>query len=114
MISSEAGRDRSEAVMKVTDTSQIKALAPGRLPEPSRPASDHGEVADRVSTDDSARVAAAVAAASQAAGTGHTARLAAIEAAVRQGTYKPDPGQIAQQILDDAELAARLQALFSK
>ena len=100
--------------MKVTDTSQIKALAPGKPPEPARPASERGDVADRVSTEDSARVAAAIAAASNAAGAGRAAKLASIEAAVRQGTYKPDPQQIAQQILDDAELAARLQIIFGK
>ena len=100
--------------MKVTDTSQIKALAPGKPPEPVRPASEKSDVADRVSTEDSARVAAAIAAASNAAGAGRAAKLASIEAAVRQGTYKPDPQQIAQQILDDAELAARLQIIFGK
>lgn len=100
--------------MKVTDTSQIKALSPGKPVEPSRPASESGGVADRVSTDESDRVAMAISAASQAAGAGRAAKLAAIEAAVRQGTYKPDPQQIAQEILDDAELAARLQVLFSK
>ncbi len=100
--------------MKVTDTSQIKALAPGKPSEPSRTSSEHGEVADRVTTEESARVAAAIAAASQTAGSGRSAKLAEIASAVRQGTYKPDPQQIAQQILDDAELAARLQVIFSK
>jgi negative regulator of flagellin synthesis FlgM len=100
--------------MKVTDTSQIKALAPGKPPEPSRPPSDSSDVADRVSTEDSARVAAAISAASHSAGAGRAGKLASIEAAVRQGTYKPDPQQIAEQILDDAELAARLQLMFSK
>jgi negative regulator of flagellin synthesis FlgM len=33
---------------------------------------------------------------------------------VRQGTYRPDPGRIAQRILDEAELAARLQALMTR
>jgi negative regulator of flagellin synthesis FlgM len=100
--------------MKVTDTSQIKALAPGKAPEPARtPALERG-AADRVSTDDTARVAAAVAQAAQHASAGRSAKLAAIEAAVRQGTYKPDPQHIAQQILDDAELAARLQALLNR
>lgn len=99
--------------MKVTDTSQIKALAPGKPPEPSRPAGERTDLADRVSTEESARVAAAISTASQSAGAGRAGKLAAIAAAVRQGTYKPDPQQIAQQILDDAELAARLQALFA-
>jgi negative regulator of flagellin synthesis FlgM len=32
--------------------------------------------------------------------------------AVRQGTYKPDPQKIAQQILEDAEIIAKLQAML--
>ena len=100
--------------MKVMDASQIKALAPGKQPEPAKSAPERAGAADRVTTDDSAKVAAAVAAAAQSSSAGHTARLAAIEAAVRQGTYRPDPQQIAQEILDEAELAARLQAIFSR
>ncbi|GEM_PF-4667698 len=38
-------------------------------------------------------------------------RLRDIEAAVRDGSYRPDPERIAEQILADAELAARLQNL---
>jgi negative regulator of flagellin synthesis FlgM len=101
--------------MKVTDTSQIKALAPDKLPEPGRA---RGAVrtnsGDRVSTDDSAKIAAAVAQARKSSSAGHSAKLQAIEAAVRQGTYRPDPQRIAQEILNDAELAARLQALLMK
>lgn len=101
--------------MKVTDVSQIKALAPSTLPEPGRtPAAAREDQVDRVSTDDSAKIAAAIAAAGQATSAGRSAKLQAIETAVRQGTYRPDPQRIAQQILDEAELAARLQALFSK
>ena len=38
-------------------------------------------------------------------------RLRTIEAAVRDGTYKPDAHKIAEQILADAEISARLQNL---
>jgi negative regulator of flagellin synthesis FlgM len=100
--------------MKVTDTSQIKALAPGKPPEPGKAPVSEREAADRVSTDETARMSAVVAQAAQHATGARGAKLAAIEAAVRQGTYKPDPQQIAQQIMDDAELAARLQMMFSK
>jgi negative regulator of flagellin synthesis FlgM len=99
--------------MKVTDASQIKALAPGKLPDITRPATaERG--GDRVSTTDSAKVATAVARASASAASARSSKLKAIEVAVRQGTYRPDPQRIAEQILDDAELAARLQALFKK
>lgn len=101
--------------MKITEASQIKALAPSKLPEAGRTQSAAREdQGDRVSTDDSAKVAAAIASASQAASAGRSEKLQAIEAAVRQGTYRPDPQRIAQEILDEAELAARLQALFTK
>jgi negative regulator of flagellin synthesis FlgM len=100
--------------MKVTDASQIQALAPA-APEPIRALStERTETGDRVSTTDSEKIAQVVQQASQTASAGRSARLQAIENAVRQGTYRPDPARIAQQILDDAELAARLQALFSK
>ena len=38
-------------------------------------------------------------------------RLRNIEASVRDGTYKPDAQKIAEQILADAEISARLQNL---
>ena len=101
--------------MKVTDASQIKALAPTKLPEPSRSTAPERERAsDRVSTEGSERISAAVMEASRHASAGRAAKLQAIEAAVRQGTYRPDPQRIAQEILDDAELAARMQALFMR
>jgi negative regulator of flagellin synthesis FlgM len=101
--------------MKVTDASQIKALALDKLAEPGRkPASVREGSGDRVSTDDSAKVAAAIAQASKGASANRSAKLRSIEAAVRQGTYRPDPQRIAQAILGEAELAARLQALFNK
>jgi negative regulator of flagellin synthesis FlgM len=101
--------------MKVTDASQIRALAPAKPPEPGRTlASERSDAGDRVSTEDTAKVAEAIAVASGGAGAARAAKLRDIEAAVRQGTYRPDPQRIAQQILDDAELAARLQAMFSK
>ncbi len=98
--------------MKVTDAKQIGALAAGKPQQPARPRAGGPEGRDRVSTDDSNRVASAVEQASQGAGAARAAKLQDIEAAVRDGTYRPDPQRIAQQILDDAELAARLQALF--
>ncbi len=98
--------------MKVTEAQEIRALAAESRIAPARSAESDRPVRERVSTGDTERMAQAVAAASQAAGPARAARLAAIEAAVRQGTYRPDPQRIAQQILDDAEVAARLQSLF--
>lgn len=102
--------------MKVTDTNQVRALDLNRQAEANRAQKPEApDTEDRVSTEESARVAAAVAAATERSGVGNRAEmLQAIEASVRQGTYKPDPNRIAQRILDEAELAARLQALLSR
>ncbi len=102
--------------MKVTDTNQIRALDPNRQADASRAQRpEQPDTEDRVTTEESARIAAAVAAATERSGVGNRAEmLQAIEASVRQGTYKPDPNRIAQRILDEAELAARLQALLSR
>jgi negative regulator of flagellin synthesis FlgM len=102
--------------MKVTDTNQIRALDPSRQAEASRvQRPEQPDTEDRVTTEESARIAAAVAAATDRAGVGSRAEmLQAIEASVRQGTYQPDPNRIAQKILDEAEVSARLQALLSR
>ncbi len=99
----------------VTDTKQITGLGQATPPESSRAVpAERGSAGDRVSTDHSSRLASAVLTASQVASAGHAAQLAAIAAAVSQGMYRPDPQRIAQDILYDAELAARLQALLAR
>lgn len=99
--------------MKVGDASQIKAVQPSPGGDVSREAREKRERADRVSTSESAKVASAVAEAAQGAGATRAARLRQIEAAVRQGVYRPDPQRIAQQILNEAEIAAKVQALLT-
>jgi anti-sigma28 factor (negative regulator of flagellin synthesis) len=39
-------------------------------------------------------------------------RLSDLEARVRAGDYHPDPSRVADEILQDAEVDARLQALL--
>lgn len=95
--------------MKVTDTSEIERFPPSA---PIAGRAERTEAEDRVSTHESAQVKAALAEARGAAASGHAAKLQAIATAVKAGTYRPDPQRIAQQILDEAELAAKLQAIF--
>jgi anti-sigma28 factor (negative regulator of flagellin synthesis) len=71
-------------------------------------------VADKVSVDEAAKLADNVQVARLRAGGARAARLSHIEAAVRGGNYRPDPGQIAEQILNAAEVDARLQAMFGR
>jgi negative regulator of flagellin synthesis FlgM len=46
----------------------------------------------------------------KAASTERATRIKELEAAVRQGTYKPDAGRIAERILEEAEITARMRA----
>jgi len=65
-----------------------------------------------VSTARTAELAAAVSRAREATGSGRAARIAELAEALRRGTYRPDPQRIADRILDDAILSARLRALL--
>ncbi|HVP68877.1 MAG TPA: flagellar biosynthesis anti-sigma factor FlgM [Anaeromyxobacteraceae bacterium] len=102
--------------MKVDGTSEIrpvdaqKPVDAAKAPASGTPSAQ----ADKVTTQESAQLAQTVAAVRAQVGEGQSARLAAIEAAVRQGTYRPDPARIAEQILQDAEVSARLQAMLAK
>ena len=99
--------------MKVHETSQIRAVDPTAQAEKPRDSKQVRERSpDRVSTAETEKVAKAVAAASQGAGAARAAKLASIEAAVRSGVYRPDPQRIAEEILGEAELAAKLQAML--
>jgi negative regulator of flagellin synthesis FlgM len=116
MSLTEADLDRSENAMKVKSTGEIRPVD-ARRPDEAPRASSAGRASappDTVSTAESARLAEAVAAVRSHAGSARTAKLEAIEAAVRQGTFRPDPARIAQQILQDAELSATLLALLDK
>lgn len=102
--------------MKVKDASELRGVEASRPPEPKKKteSSSSSAASDKVSNEVKAQVAAAATAARQAVGNDRAVRLEAIEAAVRQGAFKPDPSRIAQRILDDAELTAKIQALLKR
>jgi negative regulator of flagellin synthesis FlgM len=103
--------------MKVKDASELRGIEAVRPPEPKKdPArtTSASSTSDKVSTEAKAQVDAAVNAAQQTVVKDRSAKLQAIEAAVRQGAFKPDPNRIAQAILDDAELTAKIQALLRR
>jgi len=99
--------------MKVKDASELRRVDGGRTAEPKRQEA-HPAAADKVSTEDRQRLDAAIATARAAVGGSRAVRLETIEAAVRQGLFKPDPQRIAQKIMDDAELTAVLQMLLKR
>jgi negative regulator of flagellin synthesis FlgM len=103
--------------MKVKDASELRGIEGNRPPEPKKDtarSSSASGTSDKVSTEVKAQVEAAANAARQVVGNDRTVRLEAIEAAIRQGAFKPDPNRIAQSILEDAELTAKIQALLKR
>ena len=101
--------------MKVKDASEIRRVDVAKPAESNATrASGAPAASDKVSTDSSAQVEAASQAARNALSKNHDLRLTEIAAAVKNGTFKPDPQRIAQKILDDAELTAMLQTMLHR
>ncbi len=101
--------------MKVKDASEVRRVDVAKPAESKVTRSSEAPAAsDKVSTDSSAQVQAATTAARHALSKNHDLRLSEIAAAVKNGTFKPDPQRIAQKILDDAELTAMLQGMLQR
>jgi anti-sigma28 factor (negative regulator of flagellin synthesis) len=100
--------------MKVKESSDIRPVSSSTTDASRATQTRDATAKERVTTEDSAKLAAALEVARQSLGVSHSSRLAAIEAAVRSGAFKPDPQRIAAQILDDAEINAMLQTMLKK
>jgi anti-sigma28 factor (negative regulator of flagellin synthesis) len=100
--------------MKIDPTKKVSSVEGiEKVPTVERPPAAK-EVADRVSVDEAHKLADQVQLARSRASGARALRLSQIEAAVRGGHYRPDPGQIAEQILNAAEIDAKLQALLGR
>jgi anti-sigma28 factor (negative regulator of flagellin synthesis) len=93
--------------MKINETKAVAEV--GRVASPETQAAPPR---DRVTVSNSREVEAAIATAKTTQTTERPRRLEAIEARVRAGEYHPDPSRVAQEILQDAEIEARLQSLL--
>ncbi|MEW5847929.1 MAG: flagellar biosynthesis anti-sigma factor FlgM [Myxococcota bacterium] len=93
--------------MRIKETTEVGALRP-ETPVESRGPPQKTET----TAPPAAQVAISIANARAAADAARSARLQEIRAAVERGTYKPDPGRIADQILEAAEINARLRTLL--
>src|SRR5664279_3511060 len=97
--------------MRVEDKSTLKGAASA----PVKAAGDRSAIrpqADKVSLDGAKQVEAVVQAVRANVGVDRGARLKALENAIRQGGYRPDAGQLAEKIVQAAEVDARLRTLF--
>ena len=105
--------------MKVTDIKsvigpeRVKAQeAPTPSGAPGAPVLGGNRPRDRVTVEGARPAEVAVGAARRSAGAERSARLDRLEAQVRSGSYAPDPSRVAEQILSDAEVDARMQAML--
>ena len=67
---------------------------------------------DRVTTAEAQKTLALAESVRGQVGVSRTAMLAQVEAAIRSGTYSPSAGQLANKLLDAAELDAKIQAMM--
>ena len=97
--------------MRVEDKSTLK----GADSPPAKSAGDRSAVrpqADKVSLEGAKQVEAVVQAVKAGLGVDRNARLQELESSIRQGRYQPDAGQLAERIVQAAEVDARLRAIF--
>jgi negative regulator of flagellin synthesis FlgM len=102
--------------MKITSPNEVRPITARKTDEVSGTTATGrtAQTPDTVSTEESARLAAAIATVRSQSSASRAAQLQAIETAVRQGTFRPDPSRIAAKILQDAEITATLQAMLMK
>jgi anti-sigma28 factor (negative regulator of flagellin synthesis) len=94
--------------MKVTDTKPVSAvdrIAGGEAPAAAQPR-------DKVDVRASRDAQASVATARSAASSRRIGRLKEIEQQVRSGGFRPNPSQVADEILQAAEVDAKLREMI--
>jgi negative regulator of flagellin synthesis FlgM len=101
--------------MKIKDASNIDQMTQvAGSKKQAKATSDVEDREEKVSTTQSDDLAKAIVTAQTVTNSSRAQVVAALATAVREGTYKPDPQKIAQQILDDAEMIAKLQAMLKR
>ncbi len=94
--------------MKVTDTKPVGAV--DRITGGDAPVAAHPK--DKVDVRASREAQASVASARSAASSKRMGRLKEIEQQVRSGGFKPNPSQVADEILQAAEVDAKLREMI--
>jgi len=97
--------------MRVEDKQSVK----GADSAPPKQIADRTAVrvqTDKVSVEGARQVEAVVQAVQTNMRADRASRLQELETAIRQGGYRPDVGQLAEKIVQAAEVDARLRAIF--
>ena len=93
--------------MKIHETSAVAEV--GRATSSEPPVT---QPHDRVTVTKPREVDAAVSTARASVAAARPGRLKDLETLVRAGQYHPDPSRVADEILNEAEIEARLQSLL--
>ncbi len=99
--------------MKITDKSPLREVATSVVRSKSEAGEDVRSV-DRVTLSPDKAPAAVVSAARHEAAATRQARIQELITAVKDGRYQPNAQQVANRILQAAELEAELRAIFSR
>lgn len=102
--------------MKITDLKPVvgpEPVAAGGSTSAGGTATGIVDPKDRISIGSTGPAPETIALAKRSANAGRAARVDQLASQVRSGSYHPDPSAIAEQILSDAEVDARLQATTS-
>jgi anti-sigma28 factor (negative regulator of flagellin synthesis) len=102
--------------MRVQDKQSLEgAGAATAKPVAAKPVEDQSVVrpqADKVSLPEAKHVASVVSAVRSNVGANRSVRLEELSRAIRQGTYQPDAGRLAEKIVQAAQVDARMSAMF--
>ncbi|HEY0713671.1 MAG TPA: flagellar biosynthesis anti-sigma factor FlgM [Polyangia bacterium] len=98
--------------MKIHGTKDIQGVDRPQAPKERTPASVSEERPPDKVTIEAPQVAELLSTARQRTQATRQGRLKELEAALRDGSYRPDVGQLAEKLLSAAEVDARLRAMM--
>jgi anti-sigma28 factor (negative regulator of flagellin synthesis) len=98
--------------MMIKNTTSIGSVESTTINKPQKEEAPARPPLDRVTTAEAQKTLALAQSLRTKVGLSHTAMLARVEAAIRSGTYSPSAGQLANKLLDAAEVDARIQAMM--
>lgn len=95
--------------MKVVE---IKDVGPAERPGSTGERSVAKTRPDRVNLEEAREAERIIASARLSTGVARAARLKELESAIRSGNYQPDASRLAEQLLSQAEVDARIRAIL--
>jgi len=98
--------------MRVDNKTEIKTKDTGQTRAAAEKLAPAVPLSDKVSIGEVRQVEAIVQTVRSSLGMNRAAKLQELETSIRQGTYQPDAGRLAEKIIQAAEVDARIRAIF--